>query len=84
MVVTVLADNQERAAASLAANGAAVNLGWFHEWQPKRAACVIEELLADKNKRQKLADNALRLVDTNGVKRTIIKMLKIVYKKNGE
>lgn len=71
MLVTVLAENQERLAASLEAHGAAFSLGWFHEWQPGQAADAIRELLADQDKRRRLGENGQRLVDGRGGGRVV-------------
>jgi UDP-2,4-diacetamido-2,4,6-trideoxy-beta-L-altropyranose hydrolase len=71
MVLTVLADNQERVAESLAMHGAAINLHWHHTWQTKQMAQVIKELLADPAKRQQMAENGQRLVDGQGSERVV-------------
>lgn len=71
MLVTVLADNQERVAASLAANGAAVNVGWFHSWQPEHLATVIDELLADQGRRRQMGECGQSLVDGRGCERLV-------------
>ena len=71
MVVTVLADNQERVAASLAAQGVGVNLGWHHAWEAKDAAAVIRELLADPARLRQMAENGHRLVDGRGSERVV-------------
>lgn len=76
MVVTVLADNQELVAPSLAAHGAAVNLGWYHRWQPEQAAGIIGGLLEDRQKRERMGENGRRLVDGMGCERIVGHMLK--------
>lgn len=69
MLVTVLADNQERVAASLEGHGAAVNLGWSLSWQPERLAMLIAELLADKERRRHMGERGQSLVDGRGCQR---------------
>lgn len=71
MVVTVLADNQERLAASLAKHGVAINLGWFHDWQPEQAASVIQELLTDRDRCRRMGENGRELVDGRGCERLL-------------
>lgn len=71
MVVTVLADNQERLAASLAAQGAAVNLGWHHAWQAEQAARVWRDLLDSPPQRQAMGAAGQRLVDGQGCTRVL-------------
>lgn len=75
MLVTVLAENQERVATSLDAHGAAMTLGWFHAWQPAQAAGVIEGLLADQEKRRRMGEKGRCLVDGMGCGRVVEKML---------
>jgi len=70
-VVTVLADNQERLASSLAAAGACVNLGWYHQWQAGEGAELLAELLEDAERRQALRGQGLRLVDGRGAERVV-------------
>lgn len=76
MVVTVLADNQEQVAASLASHGAAINLGWVHDWQPRQVASVIEGLVVDQERRQQMGEKGQRLVDGRGCERVVGHMLK--------
>lgn len=71
MLVTVLAENQERVAASLEAHGTAINLGWFHAWQPGQVAGVIEGLLADQEQRRRMGENGRWLVDGRGSERLV-------------
>lgn len=75
MVLTVLADNQTLVASSLADLGAAVNLGWFHDWQPKQAADVITSVLANRDLRLAMKANGQKLVDGLGSERIIAQML---------
>jgi len=75
MLVTVLAENQERLAASLETHGTAINLGWFHAWQPGQAAGVIGELLANQEKRRRMGENGQRLLDGRGCDRVVELML---------
>jgi len=75
MLVTVLADNQERVAAYLEAHGAAINLGWFDEWQVKQVADVIEALLTDQEQRGRMAGNGQCVVDGMGCGRVVEMML---------
>lgn len=69
MLVTVLADNQERVAASLEEHGVALNLGWFHGWQPEQVAAMTGDLLADHDKRQQMSQRGRQLVDGRGCER---------------
>lgn len=71
MVVTVLAENQVRLAASLAAQGVAVNLGWHHEWQVGPAGKVCRDLLAQSRIRREMGQRGQRLVDGRGASRLI-------------
>lgn len=71
MLVTVLADNQERLAASLADNGVAVNLGWFYSWPPGQAAGVIGTLLENQEKRRQMGGRGQSLVDCRGCQRLV-------------
>lgn len=75
MVVTVLADNQEHLATSLATHGAAINLGWFHAWQPAQAADRIDKLLTDQARCQQMGMTGRQLIDGLGCKRVIERML---------
>lgn len=74
MLVTVLAENQKRLAASLEAHEAAINLGWFHAWQPEQAAGAIEALLADQEQRRRMGENGRCLVDGRGCDRVVEQM----------
>lgn len=71
MLVTVLADNQEKVVTSLADHGVAINLDWFHSWQPAHLAMVIAELLADQQQRRSMGERGQGLVDGKGAKRVI-------------
>jgi len=71
MVVTVVADNQERVASSLAGHGAAINLGWFHGWQPKETAKIVNHLLDNSTERQAMGQRGHRLVDGQGCERLL-------------
>ncbi|MFA7347170.1 MAG: UDP-2,4-diacetamido-2,4,6-trideoxy-beta-L-altropyranose hydrolase [Desulfurivibrionaceae bacterium] len=75
MLVTVLADNQERVAAYLEAHGAAINLGWFDGWQANQVADVLEVLLADQEQRGRMAGNGQGVVDGMGCGRVVEMML---------
>lgn len=74
MVLTILADNQERVVESLALSGAAVNLGWVRAWGANQAAGVIQELLADPEKRRRMAESGQCLVDGHGGERVVRSM----------
>lgn len=71
MVVTILADNQELLAASLAERGAAINLGWHHTWQTEATGQVILNLLDDSQKRQMMKEKGQLLIDGRGCERLI-------------
>lgn len=71
MLVTVLADNQARLAASLAASGAAVNLGWSHAWQPEQLLPLVTSLLFDKERRGSMGLCGQKLVDAQGGQRLL-------------
>lgn len=75
MVVTVLADNQERLAASLVSHGAAVSLGWHHAWQTDQAAAMLDNLLARPQALQEMGRRGQDLVDGQGCKRLVQAML---------
>lgn len=71
MVVTVLADNQNQIAASLADHGVAINLGWHHEWQTGQAASVLSDLMDNVQKRQAMGRKGQQLIDGLGTNRII-------------
>lgn len=71
MIVTALADNQTRVAASLAGHGAAVNLGWHQAWQAKHAAQAVLELLGDPQKLQTMGRHGKKLIDGRGCGRVV-------------
>ncbi len=75
MVVTVLADNQERVAASLAEHGVAVNLGWFDAWQAEQVASVFLDLMDNAQKRLEMAQKGQQLIDGRGCERLTQAML---------
>jgi len=74
MVVTVLANNQELMAASLATHKVARNLGWFHDWQPTQAAAILQELLNDQEQCRQMGEKGRSLVDGKGCGRVIAMM----------
>jgi len=69
MAVTVLADNQERVAASLADHGVAVNLGWHHAWQVDLAGKILLDLLGSIQQRQEMGHRGQKLIDGLGCER---------------
>lgn len=74
MAVTILADNQERVATSLHFHGAALNLGWFHDWHPHTVVEPIQALLTDRKRRCQMGERGRNLVDGMGCSRIITEM----------
>lgn len=71
MVVTIVADNQERLASAIAAYEAAENLGWFYGWMPAQAADIIARLLAQAERRRIMAMKGTELTDGRGCERIV-------------
>jgi len=71
MVVTVLAENQERVAAAVAEYGLGVNLGWHHAFLDKQAAAAICDLLASPAQRRQMSERGKRLLDGQGAARVV-------------
>ena len=69
MAVAILAENQERLAASLARHGAACNLGWFHDWRPGQTVKRLARIMDDTDLRRDLGAQGQQLVDGQGCAR---------------
>lgn len=69
MAVLVLADNQERVAATLVDHGVAVNLGWHYAWQVDLASKILLDLLDSRQKRQEMGEKGEKLIDGLGCER---------------
>ena len=68
-LVLVLADNQNDMAASLADLGAAVNLGLAYDVDLKMAGDVVQDLIADQERRANMSERGRLLVDGLGSSR---------------
>jgi len=66
-----VADNQRRGAPLLAERGMAVDLGWHEDLTPQRMAASIREMMADKDRRTKMARLGQAAVDGKGVARAL-------------
>jgi len=74
MVVVTIADNQANTCRALARHEAAVDAGWFHSLTSKALAGTLCDLISDRERRQRLTDNARRLVDGQGAHRVLESM----------
>jgi UDP-2,4-diacetamido-2,4,6-trideoxy-beta-L-altropyranose hydrolase len=69
MVLIALAENQVPTAGALANAGAAIDAGWFHDFDQQRFGSLVGRLILDCKLRRSLAKNARRLVDGMGANR---------------
>ena len=69
MVLLALADNQRLTAQALANAGAAVDAGWFADFDPQRFAHLVHRAVQDYELRCSLGGNGRRLVDGFGAHR---------------
>lgn len=69
MVLVAVADNQQPIVDGLAKHNAAINLGWYEEFDPREFNKVLLRLLEKREERENLSTNARKLVDGKGVHR---------------
>jgi UDP-2,4-diacetamido-2,4,6-trideoxy-beta-L-altropyranose hydrolase len=69
MVLLALADNQRPTAQALANAGAAIDAGWFTDFDPQRFANLLRHVIQDYELRCSLAARARRIVDGLGAQR---------------
>lgn len=69
MITVVVAANQRPIASALAANGAAVNLGWHEDASTDRIGQAIAELRDDRRRRMQMSESGRALVDGGGAER---------------
>jgi UDP-2,4-diacetamido-2,4,6-trideoxy-beta-L-altropyranose hydrolase len=69
MILFALADNQRPTARALANSGAAIDAGWFAEFDGQRFADLLRRLVQNYELRCSLAGNACQLVDGLGARR---------------
>lgn len=69
MVLIGLAENQLPTARALANAGAAIDVGWFHNFEQQRFGLLVRRLISDCELRRSVAENARRLVDGLGAHR---------------
>lgn len=70
-LVTIMADNQERSVAELAAAGIVVNLGTAEDLACSALAQGLEKMLSDKEARQRMGERGRNLIDGNGKDRVL-------------
>jgi spore coat polysaccharide biosynthesis predicted glycosyltransferase SpsG len=69
MALITLAENQRPTARALANHGAAIDAGWFHDFNPERFVQLLRTVILDRDLRRSLVRNARQLVDGNGAHR---------------
>ena len=69
-----LAENQRPAGRALAANGAAVGLGWHEDLTPAAVGAAVAELAAEPERRAELAARGRALIDGDGARRVLTAM----------
>lgn len=72
--VLILAENQERVAHGLAAEGIAANLGWAKDRSPEQIAEAAEKLMYDVARREQMSRHGPELVDGQGAARVVAAM----------
>jgi UDP-2,4-diacetamido-2,4,6-trideoxy-beta-L-altropyranose hydrolase len=75
MVVVTIADNQAMTSQALSRHEAAVDVGWFDSLASEALAEILCDLIPDQERRQRLTDNARRLVDGEGAHRVLESMV---------
>jgi len=69
MVLIALAENQRPTAWSLSKQGAAIDAGWFHDFDGEQLIEAVRRLTVNCVLRRSLGQNARRMVDGNGAQR---------------
>ncbi len=77
-VLLTLAENQRRAAAALAAAGAAVDLGWYDDVDSTRLSDAIEALACSPNELAAMSASAAAITDGRGTARVEQEILKLI------
>ncbi len=77
MIVMTTAENQNIVAAGLIENDAAINLGEARLMTEKMLAGVIQHAIRDNPLREKLGENARKMIDGKGAERVVQTMLEI-------
>lgn len=70
-IILILADNQKKVANGLANYGTSVNLGWFEEVTEEQIKEAVEDLIKNRDWREKMSRKGKELVDGRGVKRVV-------------
>jgi len=68
-IIMVLADNQEKVAYSLDAEGIATNLGWYTKVNQATLVSSVADLMHDPTTRRMMSERGRRLVDGRGAER---------------
>ncbi len=77
MFLVSIAKNHERAVQAYAAAGAAIDGGWFSKLGRDVLSSKLRQAICDRELRQRLVENAGRLVDGKGAQRVVETMLAI-------
>ena len=79
-IVIILADNQKDIAEELEKEGVVVNMGWHENVTEMDIKNAVENLLADSDKRRSMGLKGKMMVDGNGARRVVQKVLDMFLK----
>jgi len=75
-IIMVMADNQKKIAEELDSYGISINLNWFEDVTEEYIKKAGENLIKDRNKREKMSTKGRKLVDGRGVERVVEEITK--------
>jgi UDP-2,4-diacetamido-2,4,6-trideoxy-beta-L-altropyranose hydrolase len=73
-LLLILSDNQRPVADRLQLAGAAVNLGWHEDLDPKQMRNELTKLMTDVGRRQEMSRRGQELIDGRGAHRVVMQM----------
>lgn len=77
-LLVTLAENQRRAAAALAAAGAALDLGWYHDVGSRRLADAVDALAGSPDDLAAMSRSAAAITDGLGIARVEREVMRVI------
>lgn len=70
-LIYAFADNQRNVVRWLGRRGLAIAMGWYRPFRPRALQTALTHLLRDRSQRQRMAEEAQRLIDGKGAARVV-------------
>lgn len=77
-ILLILAENQRAIAPELDRQGVIINLSWHQDVAIEQIGLALQELIADRRKRETMSKKGRELVDGNGARRVVSEMVNLL------